>query len=71
MREISFGSIIEFDYVNWKGIKGQRKVEVRKFYYGSTDFHPEEQWLIEAWDYDKKAYRIFAAKDMSNVIRFN
>jgi hypothetical protein len=59
--------VIEFDYFNWKGIKGHRKVLVTMFHYGSTEYHPEEQWLLEGVDMDKGEVRIFAMKDMSNV----
>jgi hypothetical protein len=54
--------------VNWKGIPGHRKIQVARIYFGSTEYHPEEQWLLEALDIDKKEYRIFAMKDMSNVV---
>lgn len=58
---------IEFDYVNWKGVNGHRKVMACKVYYGSTEYHPEEQWLLDGLDLDKMQSRIFAMKDMSNV----
>lgn len=61
------GDRLEFDYVNWKGEKGHREVEVLGLYYGSNEFHPEEQWILFAFDIDKHAYRTFTMKDMSNV----
>jgi hypothetical protein len=65
------GEPIEFDYVNWKGVKGHRTARVILFSYGSTEYHPEKQWLLEAYDLDKEKIRIFAMKDMSNVKRFD
>lgn len=65
--EVSNGSCIEFDYVNWKGIKGHRKVVFGRLLFGSTEYHSEEQWLMEALDVDKDATRVFAISDMSNV----
>jgi predicted DNA-binding transcriptional regulator YafY len=65
--EIVHHDKIEFDYVNWKGVKGRRKVEVNEFHYDSTKYHPEKQWLLEAFDLDKGELRIFAMRDMSNV----
>jgi hypothetical protein len=65
--EIVHHDKIEFDYVNWKGNKGHRRAEIDEFYYGSTEYHPKPQWLLSAFDLDKKEYRIFAMKDMSNV----
>ncbi len=60
---------IEFDYVNWKGLKSRRRMEVGELHYGSNEFHPEPQWLLDGYDLDKKAPRMFAMKDMSNVKR--
>lgn len=68
--EVAVGTYLEFDYVNWKGIKGHRSVEVQGIYYGFTDFHKEPQWILEAYDLDKRESRDFAMKDMSNVQRY-
>lgn len=68
MQQVNLLSDIQFDYVNYKGIKGKRDVKVWNIYFGSTDFHTESQWLMKAWDYDKQDIRIFAMKDMSNVV---
>lgn len=67
MDNIQRDDILEFDYINWKGIKGHRKVKVFAIYYGGTEYHPEDQWLMGAIDLDKGEHRIFAMKDMSNV----
>ncbi|MGD6876878.1 hypothetical protein [Bacillus infantis] len=56
-----------FDYVNWKGIKGRRRVIAESITFKSTDFHKEEQWIMMALDMDKQETREFAMKDMSNV----
>ncbi len=58
---------IKFDYVNWKGVAGHREVKIIRVFFGTTEYHPEPQWLMEAWDMDKQEERIFAMKDMSNV----
>lgn len=58
---------IEFDYINWEGVKGHRKTEIEGLYYGSTVHHKEEQWLLKGFDLDKQDYRIYALKDMKNV----
>lgn len=63
------GSVIDFEYVNWKGEKGYRRALIKGFYYGNTEYHKENQWLLEAFDVDKKQDRVFAMKDMSNVGR--
>lgn len=63
--------LIEFDYVNWKGKKGHRIAITKQIYFGLTEHHPEEQWLIITHDVDKGKERIFAMKDMSNVKYYN
>ena len=67
MKEVVHHDITEFDYVNWKGEKSKRQAEVNEYHYGSNEYHPEPQWLMSAYDLDKKALRTFALKDMSNV----
>lgn len=66
--ELTHSTIIEFDYVNWKSIKGKRVVKILGFYYGSSEYHKEPQWLLRAKDLDKGEERIFAMRDMSNVV---
>ena len=57
-----------FEYVNWKGEKGIRRVIPIKLWWGSTQWHPEPQWLLKAKDLDKNEERDFAVKD---ITRFN
>jgi len=66
--ELTQTTIIKFDYINWKGVEGKRTVKILGFYYGSTEYHKELQWLLRAKDLDKGEERIFAMKDMSNLI---
>lgn len=39
-----------------------------KLYFGSTEWHPEEQWIMRAHDLDKDDMRHFALKDCNFVI---
>jgi hypothetical protein len=59
--------VIEFDYVNWKGVKSKRKVKVGDLYFGSNEYHTEPQFLLHCYDLEKNKDRMFAIKDMSNV----
>lgn len=59
---IIFGQQTVFEYINHKGIKSARDVIPMSLYFGSTDFHPENQWLIVAYDLDKHRERTFALK---------
>jgi hypothetical protein len=69
LKFIETSSEIEFDYINWKGIKSKRKALVMSFWFGSNEWHKEEQWLMKGCDLDKNETRIYAMRDMSNVVR--
>lgn len=49
-------------YTNYKGETAIRNIMPVTLYYGSNEWHPEEQWLLIAWDSEKKALRTFALK---------
>lgn len=55
---------LRFRYRNWKGEIAWRWVAPRLVRWGATEFHPEPQWLLEAYDLDKGADRTFALKDV-------
>lgn len=54
---------VEFWYTNWRGEKAQRKAILRCLWWGSTEYHPEEQWFLKAFDTEKQQERDFALKD--------
>lgn len=56
-----------FEYINWEGKKAVRRVMPIKLWYGKTQYHPKEQWLLRATDLEKDAERDFAVKD---IVRF-
>ena len=58
---------ITFTYTNWKGKKAQRKALMKSLYWGSNEWHPQEQWLVRGFDLDKQAMRTYALKDMSKL----
>lgn len=62
-----YNKSLRFMYTNWKGNRGFREVIPQRIYFGSTEWHKEEQWLMVAYDLDKKAERTFAMKDMENI----
>ena len=61
---IIFGQQTQFEYINYKGIKSTRNVIPMSLYFGATEFHPENQWLIVAYDLDKQCERTFALNDI-------
>lgn len=56
-----------FDYTNWRGEKDRRRVIPHGMRFGSTEWHPEPQWLMKAFDLDKQADREFAMRDIQPV----
>ncbi|UXR28962.1 WYL domain containing protein [Bacillus phage Nachito] len=60
-------TVVQFDYKNWRGVESRRTVLVGYVCWGSTEWHPEEQWLLKAFDKEKKDSRMFALKDIRNI----
>lgn len=54
---------ITMTYRNWRGEISRRTIEPWGVRFEATDWHPEPQWLLEAWDFDKQAVRDFALAD--------
>lgn len=52
------------DYTNHRGQKSQRRIIPIMIGLSATEWHPDEQWLLQAWDLDKRADRTFAMKDI-------
>jgi len=57
------GSQERLVYTNWRGETSVRTITPIRVWFGSTDWHPEPQWLLRAFDHDKNAERDFALKD--------
>lgn len=57
---------VDIDYTNWHGERAVRRIIplAKSIQFGATDWHPSPQWLFEAWDLEKNAYRTFAIKDI-------
>lgn len=51
-------------YTNWKGITAYRNIIPKSIEFKSTDWHKEQQWILNAFDIEKKADRGFAIKDI-------
>lgn len=51
-------------YTNWKGVTSYRNIVPKSVEFKSTEWHPEEQWILNAFDVDKQADRAFALKDI-------
>lgn len=52
---------VGIDYTNHRGERQLRAIEPRGgLHFGSSDWHPDEQWLLHAYDLGKGAVRTFA-----------
>ena len=58
--------IIKILYKNWKGETGIRNIIPKEIVFTSTEWHPEKQWCLVAYDIDKNADRTFACKDVAS-----
>ena len=55
-------------YTNWKGVTSYRNIVPKSIEFKSTEWHNEEQWILNAFDLDKNADRGFALKDIKEWI---
>ncbi len=51
-------------YRNYRGETSVRRIIPRQIRFASTEWHPEEQWLLDAYDLDRQADRSFALRDV-------
>ena len=51
-------------YTNYRGETSHRRIIPRGVRFASSEWHPGEQWLLDALDVDKMAERSFALKDV-------
>lgn len=58
---------LRFDHRNHRGETAYREARPIKIYFGSSERHPEKQWLMEAFDFAKGEVRIFAMRDMLDL----
>lgn len=55
-------------YTNWRGETAERTIIPRRVFFGSNEWHPEPQVLIEALDCDKGVVRTFAAAGFAQPV---
>lgn len=54
---------LRFGYANYRGERSVRYATPRRWWFGSTEYHPEPQWIMTALDHDKDQLRDFAVSD--------
>ena len=55
---------VVIDYTNWRGRRRDRRIRPVRVWFGSTDWHKEDQWLLEAVDAENGLTKLFAMKDI-------
>jgi predicted DNA-binding transcriptional regulator YafY len=55
---------IRISYTNYRGETARREIVPQRVWFGATEWHPEEQWLLDAIDLEKGAQRSFALRDI-------
>jgi hypothetical protein len=59
------GNPIKVRYTNYRGETAVRTIVPMSFYFGSTEYHKEEQWLVKLWDVERAAERIYALREIT------
>ena len=57
---------VTLTYTNWRGETSKRTIKPKYIWFGATEWHPEPQWLLTAFDLEKDAERDFALKDFGS-----
>jgi hypothetical protein len=56
--------VVTILYTNHRGETAERRIIPRRLRFGSSPWHPDEQWLLDAVDVEKDQRRTFAMKDV-------
>lgn len=51
-------------YTNWKNQTSKRKIVPIRIFWGFTEYHPDQQWMLEAFDVSKQEIRTFSMKNI-------
>lgn len=60
--------VVRILYTNYKNETGYRNIMPEKIWFGATEWHREDQWLLDAFDLEKNAVRNFAMKDIAEWV---
>lgn len=56
--------VVTITYTNHRGETSDRRIIIKGITWTETEWHPQEQYIVQAWDCDKDADRSFALKDI-------
>jgi predicted DNA-binding transcriptional regulator YafY len=57
-------TLVTILYTNHRGETTERRIIPRAIRFAPTEWHPEEQWILDALDIDRGAERSFAMRDI-------
>jgi predicted DNA-binding transcriptional regulator YafY len=55
-------------YTNYRGETARRRIIPQRVWFGATKWHPDEQWLLDAFDVEKQSARSFALRDIQSYV---
>ena len=55
---------VTIDYTNHRGERFTRTIRPVRIWFGSTEWHDQDQWMLEAHDYSRNALRNFSLADI-------
>lgn len=58
------GRAVRVVYTNYRRETSERTILPERLWFGSTPWHPEPQWLLDAIDLDRGERRSFAVSDI-------
>lgn len=64
MTDIDPRMVMVIRYTNYRGVTAIRRIVPRQIHFVSTEWHPDPQWVMEAFDLERGAERSFAMRDV-------
>jgi predicted DNA-binding transcriptional regulator YafY len=57
---------VQVEYINAKGEQKLRTILPVRIFFGQTEWHQDDQWFLECWDFGKNEVRHFAMANIMN-----
>lgn len=70
LEDVNDMQVVTIDYTNHDKKRSIRKIMPLCLYWGHTEWHPMQQWLLKAWCFEKAAERDFAIADIREWIAY-
>ena len=62
--DVNEEEVVEIEYKNWRGETNKTKILPEHIFFGSTEWHSEEQWFLNAYDLELDSYRDFPLNEI-------